>query len=146
MRREVQAGVKTLMDKHEIIRLKQQNHSIREIARLTGFDRKTITRHWNAYLTQMQALKVTEDVRAVQERVVSAPKYNTSNRRPTKYNDQIDQLVDAILAEEKQKDALLGNAHKQRLTNRQIHRMVQDAGYDIGHFNWTSHRLVTTWL
>jgi transposase len=132
MRREVQAGVKTLMDKHEIIRLKQQNHSIREIARLTGFDRKTITRHWKAYLTQMQALKVTEDVRAVQERIVSAPKYNASNRRPTKYNDQIDQLVDVILAEEKQKDVLLGNAHKQRLTNRQIHRMVQDAGYDIG--------------
>ena len=120
------------MDKHEIIRLKQQNHSIREIARLTGFDRKTITRHWKAYLTQMQALKVTEDVRAVQERIVSAPKYNASNRRPTKYNDQIDQLVDVILAEEKQKDVLLGNAHKQRLTNRQIHRMVQDAGYDIG--------------
>ena len=120
------------MDKHEIIRLKQQNHSIREIARLTGFDRKTITRHWKAYLTQMQALKVTEDVRAVQERIVSTPTYNASNRRPTKYNDQIDQLVDVILAEEKQKDVLLGNAHKQRLTNRQIHRMVQDAGYDIG--------------
>jgi len=66
MRREVQAGVKTLMDKHEIIRLKQQNHSIREIARLTGFDRKTITRHWKAYLGDIHSphLVVTLDRKA----------------------------------------------------------------------------------
>jgi hypothetical protein len=106
---------------------------------LTGFDRKTIARYWNDYLKQTRSLGDGGEIRDQQEIIVSAPKYDTSNRRPKKYTAEIDQMLDAILAGESAKDSVLGASHKQRLTNQQIHRLVRDAGHDIGLTQLTLH-------
>ena len=121
-----------MKEKHTIIKLKEEGHSNREVARLTGIHRKTVARYWNEHLGQMTVIMEADDVREAQEAIVSEPSYDSSNRGPRKYNEQIDALLDAILAGETAKDIVLGGSHKQKLTNVQIHRMVRDAGHDIG--------------
>ena len=121
-----------MKDKHTIIKLKEEGHSNRAIARLTGIDRKTVARYWVEYQISMDALKGSDDLRELQEKIVSEPAYDSSGRIPRKYNGEIDKLLDAILTGEAAKDAVLGGSHKQKLTYVQIHRMVRDAGHDIG--------------
>ncbi len=99
---------------------------------MTGIDRKTVARYWNEYQQQLEALPFTGDIRALQEALVSVPKYHTGNRTPRKYTEAIDILPDTILMEEALKNAVLGERHKQKLTNVQIHEMVRNAGHDIG--------------
>ena len=128
-----------LKGKHAIIKLKEEGHSNREVARLTGVHRKTVARYWDEYVRQLDALPITGDVKALQEAIVSVPKYHSGNRTPRKYTEAIDVLLELILAEEAAKDAVLGSRHKQRLTVVQIHGMVRDAGHDIGKTTLSEH-------
>jgi hypothetical protein len=70
-------------------------------------------------------------VKALQEAIIGAPKYDASNRKPTKYSEELDHLLDDILASEVAKTAELGAGHKQKLTNVQIHELVRAAGHDV---------------
>lgn len=121
-----------MKEKHTIIKLKEQGHSNRKVARMTGIHRKTVARYWDEHVAQIATISYTEDICDLQEAIVSEPAYDSGGRGPRKYNDQIDKLLDAILAGEAAKAAVLGGSHKQKLTNVQIHRMVRDAGHDIG--------------
>lgn len=129
----VRWGVIKIYDKHAIIKLKQEGHSNREIQRLTGTNRKTVAKYWGEYQANIAKLDETqgEELREIQERLTSAPRYNAQNRKPRKYTPEIDALLDKILAEEELKDALLGNRHKQKLTGIQIHGIVKAAGHDV---------------
>lgn len=120
-----------LIDIHAIIKLKQGGDSNREIAKKLGYDRKTVAKHWNDYLNNVSKLETTNDVKSIQEAIVTAPKYNSFNRQKRKYNDQIDKLIDFILENEKVKIKELGWS-KQSLTNVQIHEMIVESGFDIG--------------
>jgi transposase len=131
-RSEVMKGVIDLKGKHAIIKLKEEGHSNRRVARLTGIHRKTVARYWDEHMDLMSALAMSGDNRSNQEALVSEPLYDSSSRGPRKYPAEIDALLDLILAGEAAKDAVLGGRHKQKLTNVQIHRMVRDAGHDIG--------------
>ena len=106
---------------------------------MTGINRKTVARYWDEYVMQLDALPITGDVKALQEAIVSVPKYHSGSRNPRKYTEAIDVLLDLILAEEAAKDAVLGSRHKQRLTIVQIHGMVRDAGHDIGKTTLSEH-------
>ena len=132
-------GVIDLKGKHAIIKLKEEGHSNRAVARMTGINRKTVARYWDEYVMQLDALPITGDVKALQEAIVSVPKYHSGSRNPRKYTEAIDVLLDLILAEEAAKDAVLGSRHKQRLTVVQIHGMVRDAGHDIGKTTLSEH-------
>jgi transposase len=129
---EVMQGVMKLKDKHTIIKLKEEGHSSREVARVTGIHRKTVARYWAEHVTRLEALEQSDDIRALQESIVSAPKYDTSSRAPRKYTDEIDNMLDRILCDESAKDATLGVNHKQKLSNVQILGLVKVAGHDIG--------------
>ncbi len=124
-----------LMDNYAIIKLKKKNMSNREVAKVTGHDRKTIAKYWNNYLDNQSKLNdktlINSDVSDIQEEIVNMPKYNSSNRATRKYNDEIDKELDYILEKEKEKDFKLKN-HKQKLTAIQIHQMIVDKGHDIG--------------
>jgi transposase len=121
-----------MKDKYAIIKLKEEGHSNHEIQRMTGIHRKTVAKYWREYQSELSALEFVDEVRNVQERIVSAPRYDTSSRRPLKYTQEIDAMIDVLLEGENAKDHILGGSHKQKLTNVQIYGMVKAAGYDIG--------------
>ncbi len=120
------------MEKNAIITLKLKGKSNRQIARDTGINRKTVARYWTEYRRLTEQLEPDGDNRDVQEKIVSAPKYDTSKRGPMKYTVEIDKAIDALLESEKEKARELGESHKQKLTNRQIHGLLRADGYDIG--------------
>ena len=125
-------GVIGMKEKHTIIKLKEEGNSNRSVQRMTGIDRKTVAKYWNDHQTEIAMLGLTEELRAVQERIVSAPAYDVSKRSPLKYTPEIDEMLDKILAGEEAKIAVLGGSHRQKLTGVQIHGMIKAAGHDIG--------------
>jgi len=122
----------TLMDKHAIIKLKKEGLSNRSIEKQIGIDRKTVAKYWKQYCDEQEKLSSQNiDLKVVQERITSKPKYDASNRKPSKYSYEIDQALEEILISEKAKAKLLGN-NKQHLTNVQIHEELIKQGFDIG--------------
>lgn len=91
-------GVINLMDKNAIIRVKLEGHSNREAAKILGINRKTVARYWNEYLEcQIELKDGSKDIKAIQEAITDAPKYDSSNRKPRKYTPEIDAALDEIL-------------------------------------------------
>ena len=120
------------MEKKDIIMLKEQGLSTREVARRTGHDRGTVSKYWSEYQQGLQQLsKPKADVKAIQEALFAEPKYNSRNRQRRKYTEALDTRLKAILKEEARKDRLFGSGHKQKLTNKQIHQKLVDEGFDI---------------
>lgn len=128
-----------LMEKSAILTLKNKGKSNREVARITGFDRKTVAKYWDEHQRLLTDIDDNEDKRSTQELVVEPPRYNTSNRRAVKYTSEIDAAIDEILASEAEKCRELGITHKQHLTCVQIHGLLLEAGYDIGRSTVTLH-------
>jgi hypothetical protein len=120
------------MDKKDIIMLKEQGLSNREVSRRTGRDRDTVSKYWNAYRQQLRQLEEPgADTKAIQESLLVAPKYNATKRKRVKYTEELDKRLKEILKEEAQKDRLFGPGHKQKLTNKQIHKKLVDEGFEI---------------
>ena len=120
------------MDKNAIVLLKLRGKSNREVARETGIHRKTVAEYWNEYQQLAEQLEPEGDNRTIQEMIVAAPKYDATNRKPLKYTPEIDCAIDALLDSEEEKARVLGEGNKQKLTNRQIHGLLREAGFDIG--------------
>ena len=100
------------MDKHAIIRLKNQGYSNREAAKILKIDRNTIGKYWNEYkdnVTKLDNPNLDRDL--IQEKIAKAPSYDSSNRKKVKYPKEIDDCLDEILAMEKKKDKAL-KTHK----------------------------------
>lgn len=127
------------MEKNTIITLKLKGKSNRWISKETGIDRKTVARYWNEHQRLIKQLKPEGDNRTVQEKIVSAPSYNVSSRKPIKYTAQIDEAIDLILESEAEKAREIGENNKQKLTNKQIHGLLREQGYDVGITLVTTH-------
>jgi transposase len=120
------------MEKKDIIMLKEQGLSNREVSRRTGRDRETVSKYWNEYQQALNQLeKPGADVKAIQGLLFATPKYNATNRKRPKYTEALDARLKGILKEEARKDRLLGSGHKQKLTNKQIHQKLVEEGFDI---------------
>ena len=120
------------MKKKDVIMYKEQGLSTREVARRTSLDRGTVTKYWNEYREQLQMLDSPgADVKAIQDSLLSAPKYNTGSRQRRKYTVEVEESLQEILKEEERKDRILGPGHKQKRTNKQIHRKLVELGFDI---------------
>lgn len=119
------------MDKYAIIKLKLEGHSNRKLEKMININRKTIAKYWNEYKSQMQLLSVSEtDNKEIQEKICSDPVYDSSNRKPRKYTFEIDQFLDEILEDEREKCKVLGT-NKQQLTQLQIYELVVNEGFKI---------------
>jgi transposase len=124
--------VTDFMEKKDIIMLKEQGLSNREVSRRTGRDRDTVSKYWNEYKRQLQQLNEPgSDVKGIQEAMFAAPQYRVGARKKRKYTEELDAHLKEILKEEAKKDRLFGPGHKQNLTNKQIHQKLVEEGYDI---------------
>ena len=120
------------MDRLEIILEKLKGKSNREIARVSGSNRKTVAKYWNEYLeNDIDLMNKKADVKEIQEKMTEAPKYNSENRKRKKFTEDIAGELNKILLSEKEKDKILG-IHKQQLTRKQIHAQLIAMGFDIG--------------
>jgi len=118
--------------KKDIIMLKEQGLSNREVARRSGANRETVSKYWNEYQKKLRQLEEPgTDIKAISESLLSKPEYNTAKRGRRKYTEQLDNRLKEILVEEERKTRMLGPAHKQKLTNKQIHQELVGEGYDI---------------
>ena len=127
--------MKTTMQKYEIIDLKLKGWSANKIHKVFGISRDTIRKYWDEYnagLSLLQSENPDINTREVIASIIKDPDYDVSNRKPLKYNEKIDTLLDKILRDEEEKDRKLGPGHKQKLTQKQIHQLIVDEGYDIG--------------
>lgn len=127
--------MKTIMQVYDIIRYKKENLSNTEVAEKMGISRNTVIKYWDDYCKKMDELiKLDPDVddKKIIESLIAGPKYDSSNRKPSKYTPDIDLLLRKILKDEEEKNRLLGSHHKQKLTFLQIHEMIVAQGYDIG--------------
>jgi transposase len=121
------------MEKKNIIMLKEQGLSNREVSRQTGQDRKTVSKYWEEYRRKLERLEEPgADVRAIQESLFAEPRYKAASRRRRKYTEEVDARLKEMLKEEGRKERLFGAGHKQKLTNKQIHQKLVDEGFDIG--------------
>jgi hypothetical protein len=71
------------------------------------------------------------DTKTIQEGLLAKPKYKARNRKRSKYTEELEKRIKAVLKEEVKKDRLFGPGHKQKLTNKQIHKKLVDEGFDI---------------
>jgi hypothetical protein len=128
-----------IMDKHTIISLMNKGKSAREVSRITGLNRRTVSKYWKRYQEQLTKLDLGLGVRETQEAITSKPRYDSSSRSLTKYTVEIDAAIDEVLASEAKKCKELGITHKQKLTNVQIHEIIADLGFDIGRSTVAKH-------
>jgi transposase len=120
------------VEQKKIIELKEQGLSTREVARQTGWDRKTVSKYWSLYQQKLQRLEDPEaDIREIQDNLLNTPKYDASGRKRRKYTEELDNRLKEILKEEERKTRLFGTHHKQKLTNKQIHQKLVNEGFDI---------------
>jgi transposase len=120
------------MDKRKIIELKEEGLSNRAVARQTGIDRDTVSKYWNEYQRRLHELtQPGADTRAIQDSLFATPKRRGATRTRTKYTAEVDERLKGILKEEERKSRILGPVHKQKLSNRQIHKKLVSEGFDI---------------
>ena len=121
-----------IMEKGIIIGMKQSGKSNRKIAKETGHDRSVISRIWSEYCKFASELnKHGADVKTIQERMTEETKMQTRKGVRRKFTEEVNERLREILEEEKKKDRRLGNGHKQKLTNKQIHEKPEAEGIDI---------------
>lgn len=106
--------------------LKLEGHYNRKVAKMLNIERKTASKYCNEYKGQTELLGSEDtDVKTIQETICSTPAYNSSGRKPRKYTEEMDRLVD-----EQEKCKLLGN-NKQKLTQLQIYEIFKRRKFDI---------------
>jgi transposase len=129
-------GVET---KAKVITLKNEGLSNREVARRTGLNRETVSKYWEGCkrlrheLQRSAANETRVDEKQVQEELLKTPKYTLSEngRKKYKYTEEMEERLKEILKSEKRKDALLGQGHKQAMTNKQIYGIIKNEGFAI---------------
>ena len=127
----------TLKDKLTIIQMHLRGISNRKIAKTLGIDKKTV----NKYVSEFEQAQIDltgqgeldqEAVRAATQIVTAAPEYKKRKSPSRKWNAEMDEFLDRILAAEEEKRKRLRTG-KQQLKKFQILQLMQDEGFDIGY-------------
>ena len=126
-----------LKEKLKIIELHLSSKSNREISRILGIDKKTVNKYVKEFKVANKALAspdelTEEEVRDIAETITATPKYAKRKSPPRKWNAQMDEFLDQILADDDKKCELL-HTKKQSLRNNQILQLMHDEGFDIGY-------------
>jgi transposase len=93
-----------------------------------------VAKYWNEHIKQTNLLgEERENISVLQEEIVSIPSYDSTKRKPRKYNEVMDKKLDEILMGEDNKNKVLGASNKQKLTRTQIHHKLTESGFDISY-------------
>ena len=125
----------TMKDKTEIIQLKQQGLSNREVSRRLGTHRKTVAKYWrehNQLVEQMEHETDDKKIIEIQNKITEAPKYDSSSRKAKVLTEKFYEDLKAILDSEIEKEKLL-KTKKQNLTKLQIWSLMKQAGHKAGY-------------
>ena len=124
------------MEKAKIIEFHNRGLSNRKIAVVLGINRMTVNKYVRQYKDAHKAIRQNpgnvENIRKFQEILASEPKYSSRKRTDRKYSKEIDSVLNRILEEEEIKRKTLG-PNKQALTNKQIHELIVEEGYNISY-------------
>ncbi len=123
-----------LKDKQEIILMHiRDGKSRREIARITGRDRKTVAKYINEYEEKRQ--KLIGEGSIVDEELINSivekPKYDASSRKKKVVTDEILKRIQHHLDENTKK--LSSGMHKQIKKKIDIYESLIDEGFKIGY-------------
>ena len=132
----------TMQRRYEVITRRIQGKSERKVAEELGMSRNTVRKYWKDYLHTLNKLNEaqTESQRLeLTKSLVDGPTYDCSTRKCRKYTPEIDALLEKILEDEDTKTKELGDGHKQKLTQVQIHSLIVNEGYDIGRSTIQAH-------
>ena len=101
--------------------------SLREIARRTGLNRKTVTRYIREYEAQVQA----DPEEGVDMCLASKPKYAIRKTERTKLTDDVCSAIEYWLAENAKRRQT--GMRKQCLKRQDIHRALLEKGFSISY-------------
>ncbi len=121
----------TTNEKSKIIDLKRAGQSTRKIAELLHINRRTISRYWNE--TQLKLDEMEQkgtDERTIQSELYSPPVYQNRTGHKRKVTPEFTKRLTQLARQDVKKNELLG-WNKQKLTNKQIHQILLDEGFDI---------------
>ena len=127
-------GVISLKDKQEIILMHiRDGKSKREIARIIGKDRKTVSKYIKEYEENRKKLIEggtfrTEDI--IQS-IVEKPKYDTSNRKKRVVTEEVLQRIQFYLDENAKRKS--SGLHKQVRKKIDIYEALIEEGFNIGY-------------
>ena len=108
--------------------------SLREIARRTGADRKTVTRLINAF----EAAITADPDMGIDEFLATKPKYTSRKYAPRVMRDAVAKEIDRCL---KENDRRRGNGmRKQCLKNTDIHRQLMEKGLTVSYLSGDRQR------
>lgn len=124
-----------LTNKMRIIQMHLSGKSNRGIAAELGLNRKTVDRYVSHYEAAQAVIMAdgapADAVREAAESISAVPEYAKRNSPPRKWNAEMDEFLDSILASEEEKRKRLRTG-KQQLTKTQIHALMLAEGFDIG--------------
>lgn len=107
--------------------------SQREIARITGKDRKTIRKYIKEYEENRRILieHGGADDKEIINAIVDKPKYDVSGRKKKKLTDEIIERIEYYLNENEKR--MSGGLHKQIRKKIDIYESLVEEGFDIGY-------------
>ena len=111
----------------------REGKSQREIARITGRDRKTIRKYIKQYERDRTKLVECEgiDAEEVINSIVEKPKYDVSSRRKKKLTESVIERIHFHLKENEKR--VNSGLHKQIKKKIDIYECLVEEGYDIGY-------------
>ncbi len=123
----------SLMDKQEIILSHfREGKSQWAIHRKTGFDRKTIRKYINEYESKKQELLASQkEDKELISAIVTAPKYNSSNRIRRKLTDEMIERIQYFLNENEVKKVT--GMSKQQKKKIDIYECLRNENHDISY-------------
>ena len=125
----------TLDKKREIILMHlREGLSKRRISGMTGISRKTVTKYVNEYnekVIRSEECNDDKELKVIIDELVSAPKYDITNRKKNKFTDEIEDAINKMLKENEEKR--LTGRRKNIKKKIDIHEALIEAGFDIGY-------------
>jgi len=121
----------TDMKLNQIIQLKLDGKSNREVARICNVDRKTVARRYNDYMEAKAKLIINKNDKEAKDMLAVGQKYDSSNRQKVKFTKEVEKIVVEMLTNDYVKIRDLGSETKLRLTNQMILSELESRGYNL---------------